>query len=99
MDELFKLIQDNLLASLVAAFVLGGGAAWPLIRRAAEATPTQVDDMICAVIDKLIQSRRPEIDKLTVEQLDKLITADQLRALVELRNARVRAKKAAAVAG
>ena len=95
MEEILKLVQENLIASLAVAFVLGGGAVWPLIRRAAAATPTKVDDAICAVIDKILDARKQQINEMTVEQLDKLITPEQLAALVALHNARVKAKKAA----
>ncbi len=95
MEEIIKLLQENMLAALVAAFVLGGGVAWPLIKKAAAATPTKIDDLICDAIDKVIASKQPALDAMTVEQLDKLIPDRTLVELVKLRKVRWAAIKAA----
>lgn len=96
MEEIILMLRENLVPSLVAAFVLGGGAAWPLVRKMARATPTKVDDIICDAIDSVIAGKQTAFDQMTAEQLDKLIPDRTLIELVKLRKARWAAAKASA---
>lgn len=88
MEEILKIIQENMLPALIAAFVLGGGAAWPLVKKAVKATPTKIDDLICDAIDRMVAGKQTAFDQMTAEQLDKLIPDRTLVELVRLRKAR-----------
>ena len=66
----------------------------PQLRRFAAATPTKVDDFAVAAMDACLNSNKDKIDSMTVAELDKFVTNEQLVKLVRIRKERLAAAKA-----
>lgn len=95
MDQALNWIRENPGVFALAAFFLGGGTAWPLFKRLAAGTPTQIDDYIVKAVEALAGEKKEAIGALTVAEIEKRLTNAELIALVALRKKRLARLKAA----
>jgi hypothetical protein len=99
MDAIIQWANDNASLVAVVAFLLGGGAAWPVFRRYAALSPNKLDDAIVSALDPLIGARQERIEQLSAEFLEKRLTDRQVVEIVKLRKAAWAAAKQKAGTG
>ena len=98
-DQLVAYAQAHGLM-VVAVFLAGllSPKIMPMIRAFAAKTPTKADDLFVSALEACLEKNGEKISSVTVAELDKILTTQQLVDLVKLRKARIARQKAAAAA-
>jgi hypothetical protein len=59
-------VKENPVFALGIAFLLGGSAVWPIVKKIAAGTPNRVDDLLVDAVERLA---RKDMVKAQVESL------------------------------
>ena len=94
MDQIMQLWSENQGIITLIAFLLGGGAALPFLKKFAAVTPNKIDDAACAVLERILLAKQQDFSTLAMSELESRLTDDQVREIARLRKARWAAAKA-----
>lgn len=94
LDQLIAFAEANgLTASVFFMAGLLSPKIMPMIRAFAAKTPTKADDLIVAALEACLEKGNEKISGVTVAELDKVLTTQQLIELVKMRKAKIEAGK------
>lgn len=81
-------IKSNPILSMVVAYIIGGSTVWPILKKIAASTPTQMDDMLVSAVETAFEARRGEIEKASASEIEKRLSDKVVIEIVKLRKAR-----------
>jgi hypothetical protein len=92
MDAIIVWIDAHPIITAIIFSLVGGQALMPIMKRVTLLTPSKVDDLLVAALERAVV-KKEEIVNFSPEQLERQLSLEAINTIIKIRRARIENSK------